>query len=138
MARPRSRHLVRVAYVDTDQARVVHHSTYLRYLEQARVEFLREQGFDYAAWERATNTGLPVVDVRMRYLRPARFDDLLEITTWVHDGRRAWMWFHSEIRRDGALLTEGAVRVAAATLDGQIRRVPVEMLQLCLGDEYVE
>lgn len=136
MPRPRTAYTVRVGYLDTDQARVVHHSRYLRFFEQARVEFLRENCFDYAVWERETNMGTPVVEVRMRYLRPARFDDLLTVTTHVSDARRAWMWFHQEIRRGDELLTEAQIRIAAVTLDGEIRRIPDRMLQCCLGDEY--
>lgn len=136
MARPRYIHSVRVGYVDTDAAQVVHHSTYLRYFEQARIEFLRANGWDYAAWVRRENLGLPVAENTVKYRAPARFDDLLEIETWVPVARRAYLLFQYVLRRDGKVLTEGTTKCPCTTLAGEIRRVPIELIRVCLGDEF--
>lgn len=136
MARPEGDYRVRVGYVDTDAARVVHHATYLRYLEAARIEFLRENGFDYRAWEAATNTGLPVVEVQLRYLKPTRFDDLLTVTTRVESHRRAWLWFLQKIFRDEQCVHVARVRCAAVTFEGGVRLLPEALLRATLGDEY--
>ncbi len=69
---------VRVIYGDTDRMGVVYHGTYLRYLEHARVEFMRELGEVYAAMERA-GYGLPVTDLGVSYLAPARYDDVISV-----------------------------------------------------------
>jgi len=126
-------HRVRVAYCDTDAAQVVHHASYFRFLEVARVEYWRENGLDYAKFERDTGLGLPVAEARMRYRSAARFDDLLEIETWVGKASRASVWFDATIKRDGALLHESSVRLACAVFaTGEIRRIPDAVLDACL------
>ncbi|NVB40573.1 acyl-CoA thioesterase [Pseudenhygromyxa sp. WMMC2535] len=71
---------IRVIYADTDRMGVVYHATYLRFMEQARVEFIRSLGFAYADMERL-GYGLPVVDLALSYLAPAVYDDLVSV--WV-------------------------------------------------------
>jgi acyl-CoA thioester hydrolase len=128
----RSKHKVRVAYADTDQARVVHHASYFRYLEVARVEFWREHGFDYDAFEKRTGLGLPVVEAKLRYRSAARFDDLLEVETWIAKATRASVWFDAVIRRRGEIIHESSVRLACACFsDGTIRSIPDELLECC-------
>ena len=136
MTRPRYIHRVRVGYVDTDAAQVVHHATYLRYFEQARIEFLRANGWDYNAWLTREGLGLPVAENTVKYRAPAYFDDLLEVHTWVPVGRRASLLFQYEIFRSGKLLTEGTTKCACTTMKGEVRRVPVELIRVCLGDEF--
>jgi acyl-CoA thioester hydrolase len=129
----RGRHVVRVLYQDTDQARIVHHASYLRYLEGARVELWRSHGFDYARFEVETGLGLPVAELRMRYRSAARFDDELEVETWASKATRASVWLDAAIRRRGEVLVESSVRLACVSLaDGSIRRVPDQVLDACL------
>ncbi len=71
---------IRVIYADTDCMGVVYHGTYLRYLEHARVEYIRGLGFAYADMERL-GFGLPVIDIALTYLAPAKYDDLVSV--WV-------------------------------------------------------
>lgn len=136
MNRPHHVHLVRVAYVDTDAAGVVHHATYLRYFEAARTEFLRAHGWDYARWMATSGLGLPVAENTVKYRAPARFDELLHVDTWVSKGTRACLDWKYKITRDGVLLTEGHTRTPCTTLEGHIRRVPVDLLRACLGAAF--
>jgi acyl-CoA thioester hydrolase len=130
----RSKYRLRVAYADTDQARVVHHASYFRYLEVARVEFLREHGFDYDAFEKRTGLGLPVVEAKLRYRASARFDDVLEVETWIGKASRASVWFDAVIRRGKDTIHESSVRLACASFaDGTIRSIPGELLALGSG-----
>src|SRR5690606_2998690 len=69
---------VRVIYADTDRMGVVYHATYLRFLEHARVEFIRSLGFAYADLERM-GFGLPVIDLAVTYLVPAEYDDIVSV-----------------------------------------------------------
>lgn len=71
---------VRVRYAETDQMGVVYHSNYFPYFETARAESIRQLGLTYADMERM-GVIMPVVDVHCRYLRPAKYDDLLTIKT---------------------------------------------------------
>lgn len=73
---------VRVIYADTDQMGVVYHGTYARFLEAARVEFMREAGQTYAEVER-TGYGLPLTDYAISFLAPARYDDVLSVHVGV-------------------------------------------------------
>ncbi len=133
MKSKRGLHRVRVAYVDTDCARVVHHGTYFRFLEVARVEYWRSNGFDYAAFEKRTGLGLPVVETRVRYRMSARFDEELEIETWMGKASRASVWMEAVIRRGSDVLNESSVRLACANFaDGTIRKIPDEVLDACL------
>ncbi len=68
----------RVLYGDTDQMGVVYYATYLRFFEGARGEWIRSLGLTYAQIEER-GIFLPVLEVGVRYLKPARYDDLLEI-----------------------------------------------------------
>lgn len=78
---------VRVIYGDTDLMGVVYHGNYLRYLEHARVEFIRGLGVSYADMERM-GFGLPVTDLAVSYLAPARYDDLVSL--WVGLAKVSW------------------------------------------------
>ena len=69
---------VRVRYAETDQMGVVYHGHYFQYFEVARAESIRTLGFSYADMERM-GVIMPVVEVQCRYLRPARYDDLLTV-----------------------------------------------------------
>lgn len=69
---------VRVIYADTDRMGVVYHATYLRFMEHARVEFIRSLGFAYADMERM-GFGLPVIDLAVTYLLPAEYDDVISV-----------------------------------------------------------
>ncbi len=112
-----ARHGVRVGYVDTDQAGVVHHSRYLGYLEAARIEMLRANGLDYRAFEVETGLALPVVEVHMAFRAAARFDDVLAIETWVPSMTRAKIVFDARILRGTELLHESSVVVACVKMD---------------------
>lgn len=122
---------VRVGYVDTDQGGVVHHGTYFRYLEHARVELMRERGLDYKRFELDDKLGLPVVDASIQYRQPARFDDLIEIKTWIAIANRAKVRFDSLVMRGDVLLTEAAITLACIRLpEGRICSMPASMIAL--------
>lgn len=71
---------IRVRYAETDQMGIVYHSNYFLYFESGRTESIRELGFTYADME---NMGviMPVSDAHCRYLRSAKYDDLLTVKT---------------------------------------------------------
>jgi acyl-CoA thioester hydrolase len=125
-------HRVRVRFADTDAMGVVNHAAYLPYLEEARVEYLRSVGHPFGAM-REEGFELPVVEITARYLRPAVFDELVDVHLVLAGARGAAF----EI---GYLLTvEGEPRVTARTLhavtgtDGRPRRCPEWLLALSEG-----
>lgn len=75
---------LRVRYAETDQMGVVYHSNYFPWFESARTESIRELGYTYADMEKM-GIIMPVIDVHCRYLRPARYDDLVRIKTTLKE-----------------------------------------------------
>jgi acyl-CoA thioester hydrolase len=75
---------LRVRYAETDQMGVVYHGNYFAYFESARAESIRQLGFTYADMEKM-GVIMPIVEVQCRYLRPARYDDLLLIKVILNE-----------------------------------------------------
>jgi acyl-CoA thioester hydrolase len=97
---------VRVRYKDTDCMRVAYYGNYLTWFEVGRVEYLRQAGTTIAEVDRRVH--MPVVEAYVRYLRPARLDELLEIRCWIGERRRASFRFEYAISGpDGALVATG-------------------------------
>lgn len=120
---------VRVGYVDTDRAQVVHHSTYLRYLEMARVEYLRDRGFDFRIMELEHGLSLAVVEAKVRYRAGARFDDLLELKTWIAVANRAKLRFDTAILRGSELLTSAEITVCCIKIpEARLSSVPPALI----------
>ena len=90
---------IRVRYQETDCMKVVYYGNYLTYFEVGRVEFLRRHGLPMSEVDRKVH--LPVVEATVRYVRPARLDDLLDVRCWVSERRRASFRFAYEIRNEG-------------------------------------
>src|SRR4029450_3292994 len=88
----------RVRYKDTDTMSVVYYGNYLTYFEVGRVEYLRACGWPMSRVNERVH--LPVVEAYVKYLKPARLADLLEITSRVSERRRASFRFTYEIRNE--------------------------------------
>jgi len=110
---------IRVNYYDTDQMGVVWHGNYLKYFEDAREEMLRSLGCPYEEIERE-GVIMPVTEVSLRYLKPARYGDVLSVKVTIAEPPRARLQIAYEITNgDGALCTTGATTltfVSAKTL----------------------
>lgn len=102
---------MRVRYAETDAAGVVYYGEYLTYFEVVRVELLRALGHPINEIE-AQGILLPVVEARLKYLRPARLDDLLDVTASVDAIGPASFAFDYEVTRDDVLLVSGWTRLA--------------------------
>ena len=103
---------MRVQYHETDQMGVVHHSNYIRWFENGRTEMIREVGISYRKME-DLGLLLPVIDVQVRYHRPARYDDLIILRTKLVKLSPAVMEFSYEVYKDGdeeELLAEGKTK----------------------------
>ncbi len=73
-------HQLRVRYAETDQMNVVYHGNYTQYFEVARAESIRQLGFSYKQLEEM-GIMMPIVEWHAKFIRPARYDDLLSIKT---------------------------------------------------------
>jgi acyl-CoA thioester hydrolase len=113
---------LRVRYGETDKMNVVYHGNYVEYFEVGRVEAIRVLGITYKEMEEA-GVIMPVIDWQARFLRPARYDDLLTVKTTLRDlpaGHR--ITFHQEVyNEEGKLLTSGKVLLYFMTADDMQR-----------------
>lgn len=115
---------------DTDAGGIVFYANYLKYFERARTEWLRSLGISQQALREATGAIFVVTDTRVRYLRPARLDDWLQVTARVTTCGRASMALAQQAWRGEDLLAEGDIRIGcvdAATL--QPRRLPAALTE---------
>jgi acyl-CoA thioester hydrolase len=102
---------VRVRYAETDQMRVVYHGDYVQYLEIGRVELMRKLGATYREMEE-NGVMLPVLKLELKYIRPAKYDDLLTIQTIVKEMPNTRLRFHHQIfNEEKTLLTTGLVEL---------------------------
>ena len=112
---------VRIYYEDTDAGGIVYHAAYLRFAERARTELLRQLGF--------TNRSIAfaVVDCTVRYRRPARLDDALEVRTRPVGVGGATLELTQSIWRAGELLVTIRIRIASLGENGRPRRLPAQL-----------
>jgi len=123
-------HRCRVYYEDTDAGGIVYYVNYLKFMERARTERLRDLGF---AQSTLVGEGLLFVvhSSEARYHAPARLDDELLISAQVMELNRASLRFRQQVRRatDDALLCEGQFLVACVRADNLKPRAIPEALR---------
>jgi acyl-CoA thioester hydrolase len=125
---------LRVYWEDTDAGGVVYYANYLKFFERARTEWLRALGIEQQALKEQTGAMFVVADVQVRYLVPARLDDLLRVTVKVLANRHASIQIAQQAWRGETLLAEGRIRIGcvqAATLKPS--RIPKPVLQAISG-----
>ncbi|HIF95061.1 MAG: thioesterase family protein [Myxococcales bacterium] len=113
----------RVAFYETDAMEIVHHSNYLRFFENARVIWLEEHDKSYPDWI-AMDLHFVVTHAELDYRQPARFDDVIEIKTWLEWVRGASLAMAYTIVCDSRLLVTGRTKHATINGDGRVRRIP--------------
>lgn len=121
----------KVTFYETDGMKVVHHANYLRYFEDARVEYLRAGHLDL---NELMDEGIvfPIVEVSVKYLKPARYDDVLLIKTYLRRVDRVRLDFEYEVvlEKTGELLTTGhTVNTYTHADTGRIARLPKKKIE---------
>lgn len=102
---------IRVRYKDTDTMSVVYYGNYLTYFEVARVEYLRQRDLPMSEVDKRIH--MPVVEAFVKYVKPAKLDDLLEVSSRVSERKRASFTFSYEIRNEAKeLVATGFTRHA--------------------------
>ncbi|TBU71686.1 tol-pal system-associated acyl-CoA thioesterase [Pseudomonas daroniae] len=130
-------HRCRVYYEDTDAGGVVYYVNYLKFMERARTERLRELGF---AQSTLAGEGLLFVvhSSEARYHAPARLDDELLVSAEVTELNRASLRFRQQVRRvtDNVLLCEGQFLVACVRADNfKPRAMPLSLRTAFAGED---
>lgn len=117
-------HPVRIYWEDTDAGGVVYHAQYLAFLERARSEWMRAQGYGQELLRREHALLFAVRAMQIDFLKPARLDDALAVTATLRECRRASVIFAQEIRRGDERLLTATVRVAALGTDFRPTPIP--------------
>jgi acyl-CoA thioester hydrolase len=116
---------VRVRYAEVDAMGVLHHSRYWVYFEMGRTELLRSLGVAYRDLE-AEGVFFVVARCSASFKAPARYDDVLELTTRVVKTGVARIDHAYELRRkvDGSLVCQAETTLACVGSDGRVREIP--------------
>ncbi|MBX3607695.1 MAG: tol-pal system-associated acyl-CoA thioesterase [Piscinibacter sp.] len=127
------RFTLRVYWEDTDAGGVVFYANYLKFFERARTEWLRSLGFGQEHLRTDTGAIFVVADTAVRYLSPARLDDLLEVTVQPQEVGRVSMSLDQQAWRSApgerVLLAEGRIRIGCVDSGTfKTRRIPNELL----------
>lgn len=116
---------VRVYYEDTDMGGVVFYANYLKYMERGRTEWLRALGVNQSDLVTAEQRGFMVVRVDVRYILPARLDDLLQIESEVTRMGRASLHFAQTVSRRGELIAQSNIQVCCVeTVNMRVAAIP--------------
>ena len=110
--------------------KVVYYGNYLTYFEVGRVEYLRQQGMPMSDVDRRVH--LPVVEATVRYVRPARLDDLLEVRCWASERKRASFRFAYEIVNEagGTVATGSTLHACWDPATSKVIAVPQWMIAI--------
>lgn len=114
-----------VRYVETDAMGIVHHTNYIVYFEEARSEYARQRGNDYASFE-ATGHYLAVTEINARYIKPARYGQRLVILCWIENLRSRGLTFAYEVINadTSELLMTGVSSHVCITQAGKVAPLP--------------
>ena len=103
---------IRVYYEDTDSGGVVYYANYLKFMERARTEWMRALGFEQDELLRTHGVLFAVRSVKLDFLKPARFNDLLQVTVAVSHRGGASVTVRQRVQRQDLVLCEGEVKIA--------------------------
>ena len=120
---------IRVYYEDTDLAGIVYYANYLKFIERARSEMVREAGIDQLAMK-SEGLVFAVTRVEADYIQPAKFDDELTVETVVEKVTPARFVLGQVIKRDGAPIFKAVVTVACLDANGRPARLPKAVADL--------
>ena len=132
---PAFRLALRVYWEDTDAAGIVFYANFLKFFERARTEWLRTKGYSQEQLRTERGTGFIVTDASISYRRPARLDDLIDVTVALTRVGQASLQIAQQAFRivpDGTneLLADGTIRIGCVELGTyRPRRIPTEILQ---------
>ena len=118
---------IRVYYEDTDMAGIVYYANYLKYIERARSDWVRDLGIDQNQMREAEGLVFAVRRVEADYLMPAKFDDELQVTTSMGQVTGARLVLEQQVLRDGVLLFTAQVTLVVINAGGHAARLPANI-----------
>jgi acyl-CoA thioester hydrolase len=118
-----------VYFEDTDTAGVVYYANYLKFMERARSDMIRAVGIDQAEMLRGDGSAYFVTHVDIRYRRPARLGEELQVVSVVEQVRASSVNIHQRVMRGPELLADASVTAAFLDREGRPRRQPREWVE---------
>jgi acyl-CoA thioester hydrolase len=118
-----------VYFEDTDAYGIVYYANYLKFMERARSDFIRAVGVDQAAELRRSGSAYAVVEVDIKYRKPARLSDDLLVVSKVHQVRASSVRIQQRVMRGQEVLTDATVTAAFLDREGRPRRQPGDWVQ---------
>lgn len=116
----------RIYYHDTDSGGVVYYANYLKYMEEARTEYLRAKNIDLKKLA-DQGTVFAVTRLQIRYRSPARYNDQLVITSEISKVGAASLEFNHQIKKDGDVVVECLTKLACLDSDLKPKQLPAEL-----------
>ena len=113
----------RIYYEDTDAGGIVYYANYLKFMERARTEWLREKGF-LSSESLSDGGGFVVADLAIKYKAPAKLDDLITVKTSIIEVKKARIVLKQDVFKDAQLLTESEITLAFVDLNGRPAKLP--------------
>ena len=117
----------RVYYEDTDASGRVYHANYLKYLERGRSNLIYQSNYNHQELLKKFNIIFVVKNLNINYLRPAFFEDILEVQTSLNELSRVKLNFNQKIFRNTELLVDAEVIVIPVNIEGKIIRLNEEL-----------
>ena len=115
---------IRVYYEDTDLGGVVYYANYLRFIERARSEWIRELGIDQIKMRNEEEAIFVVTKIKADYLSPAHFDDILTVDTRIKVVSPVRAYFYQNIFREEKVIFRSEVCVTCTSNSGKVLRLP--------------
>ena len=121
---------IRVYYEDTDLGGVVYYANYLRFIERARSEWIRDLGIDQIKMRNEEKAIFVVTKLKADYLRPAHFDDMLKVETKIKVVSPVRAYFYQNIFREEEVIFTAEVCVTCTSTSGKVVRLPEKIKTL--------
>ena len=115
---------IRVYYEDTDLGGGVYYANYLRFIERARSEWIRELGIDQIKMRNEEEAIFVVTKIKADYLTPAHFDDILTVDTRIKVVSPIRAYFYQNIFREEKVIFRSEVCVTCTSNSGKVLRLP--------------
>lgn len=124
---------IRVRYVETDASGMVHHSSFIPWLEVARVEMMDNVGLPYHELEKEWKVHMAVLEVHLKIIKPAYFGDILVVKASIRECPKVRLMVGYEILREGELLATGETMHAFMGSEKRAVRPPRAFMETVNG-----
>ena len=121
---------LKVYYEDTDAVGFVYYANYLKFLERARTQLLLDSGFTHTFLKENFNIITVVKSCEIDFIKPAKLDDDLEISTSLNKKSKIQLFLDQNIYCDNTLVVKAKVRIVTLNIEGRVSRMPLDLFNI--------